>query len=144
MITSDEIALLRGLTKKEPAVFKLGAGDKAMLHARWFVLEVPTSLIAPTFDDWAEVNEHAVSWREKVPPGDGAFGQGSRWTNPDDGVALIKLISDAGVALIHPSIYEVVTKQMPDPEFRVFEGDKPVVVILSAGAMVGGTAQVKV
>jgi hypothetical protein len=144
MITKVEIALLRGLTKNNPEVFKLEAEEKVLLYAKWFVLDLPRGVLDPTFNTWSEVNDLVVTWRDRLPSGEGAYGQAVRWTNPEDGTTLIRLISDFGVAIIHSSIYDVVTKQMPEPEFRVFEGDKLPVAILSMGAVIGGTAQVKV
>jgi len=144
MITKNEITLLRGLTKKEPLACKLNAGEKVLLYARWFTLEVPKELWDPTFEDWADASESTINWRAVMPPGEGEYATASRWTNPEDNVALVKLIADSGVALVHPAIYDVVMKQIPEPEFRVFPGEKSFVVICSAGVMIGGVAQVKV
>jgi hypothetical protein len=143
MITKNEITLLRGLTKKEPAASKLEASDSILLYAKWFVLEVPKELFDPAFDDWEEAHEAAINWRAAMPQGEGDYGQASRWTNPDDGLALVKLIADCGVAIIHPALFEVAMKQLPEPEFRVFPGDKPFVAILSERKLVGGVTQVK-
>ena len=144
MITKNEITLLRGLTKKEPAASKLEASDSILLYAKWFALEIPKELFDPAFDDWEDAHEAAVNWRAAMPQGDGDYGQATRWTNPDDGLVLVKLIADCGEAIIHPALYEVVTKQVPEPEFRVFPGEKLFVAILSRGKLVGGVAQVKV
>jgi len=145
MITTNDVELLRGLTKKHPVVARL-AGDKnsfALIYAKWFVLELPIALFDPELKDWEEADDGAVTWRSVMPPGEGEYAQGFRWTNPEDGMALVKLIADSGVAFIHPSIYDVVTKKVPEPEFRVFTGDQPHIAILSAGVLVGGAAQVK-
>jgi hypothetical protein len=144
MITSSDVELLRGLTKKKPTVARL-AGDKnhlVLLYSKWFALELPVALFDPGIKQWEEAIDGAVTWRSGVPPGEGEYAQGIRWTNPEDGVALIKLIADSGVAFIHPSIYDVVTKKLPEPEFRLFVGDKPPLAIFSAGILVGGVGQV--
>ena len=145
MITTTDIELLRGLTKKDPVVARL-AGDKnssALIYSKWFVLELPATLFDPEIKDWEEADDGAVAWRSVMPPGDGEYAQGVRWTNPEDNAALVKLIADSGVAFIHSSLYDVVTKKLPEPEFRVFAGDQPHIAILSAGVLVGGAAQVK-
>jgi hypothetical protein len=144
MITLTDIELLQGLTKKKPHAVKLGG--KVLLYSQWFALELPTAQLDPAFDDWDETpHDAAVRWREWITPGDGEYAMGTRWTNPDDGVVLIRLFADSASAIIHPSIFEVVNKKMPAPEFRVFPGDnKPVVGIFSEGVLVGGVAQMKV
>jgi hypothetical protein len=144
MITKIEIARLQGLTETPPRVSKLGDGEKILIYSRWFALEVPKKTMDPSFNDWVDAPVGAIAWREKLPPGEGAYGQAVRWTNANDGLVSIKLISDVGVALIHPSIYEVVSKHLPSPEFRVFEGDGLPVAILSEGVAIGGVAQVTV
>jgi len=144
MITAKDVELLRGLTKDKPRAFESKTGDTLLLYTRWFVLELPKAVFDPTFTDRSQVNEAVAAWRKNLPPGEGAYGQAVRWTNPEDSMALVKLISDVGVALIHPSMYEVITKRLPSPEFRVFEGNQPPVAIFSDGVAIGGVAQVKV
>lgn len=145
MITNSEIALLQGLTDKKPIAVKLGEGEKTLLHAKWFVLEVPTNLLAPDLKCWEEeALPKAVEWRTLMPAGEAAYGQASRFTNPEDNVALIRLIADTGVAIVHPSLYEVVTKNFSESEFRVFPEEKSYVAIFNAGTLIGATAQVKV
>jgi hypothetical protein len=144
MITNTEITLLQGLTKQKPIVVKLGEGEMSLLHAVWFVLELPTNALAPDLTCWEEeALPKALEWRTLMPPGEGAYGQAIRFTNPDDNVALVKLIADTGVAIIHPSIYEVVTRHFSEPEFRVFSEEKAYVAILNSGSLIGATAQVK-
>lgn len=144
MITASDVELLRGLTKKKPHAVKL-AGDKVLLYSKWFALELPTALMDPAFDDWdAEAHEAARNWRDVMTKGEGEYAQGTRFTNPDDGVVLIRLIADSAMAVIHPSMYDLINKKVPEPEFRVFTGDKPVVAIYSGGVMIGGVAQMKV
>lgn len=144
MITKSEIVRLQGLTNSTPRAFKSGDGAKVFLYTSWFVLELFANELDPQFADWTDVIEVVAAWKEKIPAGEGAFGQATRWTNPDDNVALIKLISDVGVVLVHPSIYEIVTKQLPGAEFRVFEGNKECVAVFRDGAALGGVAQVTV
>lgn len=144
MITEKDIELLKGLTKKQPHVVKL-EGEIVLLYSKWFCLELPRSMLDPAFDDWDDqAHDAAIAWRKTMPEGDGEYAQGTRWTNPEDGLALIRLIADSASAIIHPSMYEVVNKHLPEPEFRVFQGDKPVVAIYSEGKLVGGVAQMKV
>jgi len=116
---------------------------KAYLYSKWFVLELPVTLFDPAYSDWEEPRGDVQTWRSVMPEGEGEYASASRWTNPEDNLALVKLISGAGVAIIHPSIYDVVMKQLPEPEFRVFDGEHSFVAIFSAGVMVGGVAQVK-
>lgn len=146
MITAADIELLRGLTKKAPSLARLAGGKNsfALLYSRWFVLELPATMFDPALTDWEEAHDAAAAWRNVIPPGEGEYAQATRWTNPEDNVPLIKLIAGSASALIHTSIYEVVMKKLPEPEFRVFVGDKPYVAILSAGSLVGGAGQVKV
>lgn len=144
MITDTEIALLQGLTKKKPIAVKLGEGEMTLLHAVWFVLELPTNTLAPDLTCWEEeALPKAIEWRTLMPSGEGAYGQASRFTNPEDNIVLVKLIADTGAAIIHPSIYEVVLKQFSEPEFRVFPEEKAYVAIFNAGSLIGATAQVK-
>lgn len=144
MITTSDIELLRGLTKKKPHAVKLDE-SKVLLYSKWFALELPTALMDPAFTDWeTEANEVARNWRDVMTKGEGEYAQGTRFTNPDDGVVLIRLIADSAMAVIHPSMYDLINKKLPEPEFRVFTGEKPVVAIYSAGVMIGGVAQMKV
>ena len=144
MITKTELEIPQGLTKKAPQAFKLGSGEKIILYAQWFVLELPKELLDASFD-WEEPNEEAQAWRTRVPEGTGEYAQAVRWKNPKDEVVIMKLISDNGVALIQAAFYDVV-RRVPDVEFRVFPGEKtPVVVVRSStGEMIGVTAQVAV
>lgn len=145
MITKTELEILQGLTKKAPQAFKLGSGEKVVLYAQWFVLELPKELLDSDFD-WEEPNEEAQAWRTRLPEGTGEYAQAVRWKDPTDGVAIMKLISDNGVALIQAAFYDVVIRRIPEVEFRVFPGEKtPVVVVRSpTGEMIGVTAQVAV
>lgn len=144
MITASDVELLQGLTKKKPHAVTLASGN-VLIYSKWFALELPLALMDPAFNDWDDkAHEAAINWRSTIPPGEGEWGQGTRWTNPEDGVALIRLISDSASAIIHPSMYEIVNKKLPAPEFRVFPGVKPVVAIYSEGVLVGGVAQMKV
>lgn len=143
MITAKDIELLRGLTKKDPHVVKLD-GDRTLIYSKWFCLEIPTNLMDPAFDDWDDAaHEAAKNWRKVMPPGEGEYAQGTRFTNPEDGVVLIRLIADSATAVIHPSMYDLINKKFPEPEFRVFVGDKPTVAIYSEGKLIGGVAQMK-
>lgn len=144
MITDAEVTLLRGLTKKTPIATKLESGDRALLHAQWFVLELPLASFDSKLEAWEEEPlGGALEWRTLMPEGEGEYATAARFTNPDDGVPVIKLISDSTVAFIHTSIFEVVMKHVAEPEFRVFPAEKAYVAILSSGSLVGGTAQVK-
>jgi len=144
MITNNEIATLQGLTKKKPIAVKLGKGETTLLHASWFLLEIPTKLILPDLKCWAEeALPNALTWRTLMPPGEGAYGQATRFINAEDSVALVKLIADTGMAIIHPSIYEVVMKHFSEPEFRVFPEEKAPIAILNEGSLIGAAAQVK-
>jgi hypothetical protein len=143
MITVNDIELLQGLTKKAPHAVKL-TGGKVLLYSKWFALEPPAALIDPAFNAWEAVaNDVARNWRNVMPKGDGEYAQGIRWANPDDGVGLIKLIADSATAIIHPSMFDLVNKKLPEPEFRVFVGEKPTVAIYSEGQLIGGVSQMK-
>lgn len=144
MITPTDIELLQGLTKKTPHAVKL-EGGKFVLYSKWFALELPIAQMDPAFDGWEEVaHSAALNWRSTIPAGDGEYGQGMRWTSPDeDKVPLIRLMSDQFTAIIHPSMYDLILKKFPTPEFRLFEGDKPIVAIYSEGTLIGGVAQMK-
>ena len=143
MITDTEIARLQGLTETTPIAVKLGEGQMTLLHARWFVLELPTNMFSISQKHWEEEPlPHALEWRTFLPSGEGAYGVASRFVNPKDNDNLVRLIADTGIAIIQPAIYDVVLKQISEPEFRVFPEEKAFVAILQAGALIGATAQV--
>lgn len=143
MITNANVVALQGLTKKNPQAVKLTTPGYGALYSSWFVLELPLKLFAPAFTGWAAVPHPAIKdWRKALPPGNGAYAQAVRWKNPKDEMVLVKLISDEGVALVHPSLYDVVVQNLLEPEFRVFPCDHAHVAILNAGVVVGGAGQV--
>ena len=142
MITDKEIALLQGLTEEKPSAVKLGSGETTLLYARWFVLELPTALFRLDLKSWkSKPRVEALAWRNLLPSAGGAYGQPIRKTSKD-GKQLIQLIADTGVAYIHASIYDVVSKQLTEPEFRVFPEPQASVGILSGGELRGGVGQV--
>lgn len=142
MITDKEIVLLQGLTDERPVAVKLGDGQTTLLYARWFVLELPTGLFRLDLKTWkTKPLAGALAWRTLLPQGVGAYGQPIRKTSKD-GKQLIQLIADTGVAYVHASIYDVVSKQLTEPEFRVFPEAQAAVGIISGGELRGGVGQV--
>ena len=142
MITDKEIVLLQGLTDARPIAVKVGDGQTTLLHAEWFVLELPTGMFRLDLKSWkTKPLAGALTWRKLLPEKGGAYGQPIRKT-AKDGKQLIQLIADTGVAYIHASIYDVVTKQLTEPEFRVFPEAQASVGILSGGTLRGGVGQV--
>ena len=144
MITSNDVKTLQGLTDRKPQLTKLEGTGLVLLHARWFVLEVPVALLASDLATDDPPVEARIAWRTSLPAGEGEYPQAARWVAPEDQVPIVKLIAGCGVAFIHPAIYDLVMKQLPEPEFRVFEGERPHVAILSSGTVVGAVAQLKV
>ncbi len=144
MVTRKELALLQGLTEEEPSIVKLPAGDTALVHARWFTLEIPLKEFAPDFTAWdATALPGAENWRTLLPQEEKAYGTPVRYTNPADKVALVKLIADTGIAIIHPAVYEFVRKQFPEAEFHVFGKTEAPVAILDKGSLIGAVMPVK-
>jgi hypothetical protein len=141
MITTNEVKLLQGLTDEVPRVGVLPGEKTVLLYARWFVLEVPANTVAAVTKG-NSVPPDVVAWRNRLPVEEGAYGQAVRFTNTD-GIALVRLISDSGVAVIHPAIYGVVSK-FSEPEFRVFSREGAPVAIFNEGTLIGATAQVRV
>lgn len=141
-ITSDDISLLKGLTRTKPICVKIEEG-KALLHAKWFTLELPVGLLKIDSETWSdEPLNGALEWRSLMPPGEGEYAQATRFTS-ESGDALIKLLSDSHTGVMHTSLYEVVMKHVNEPEFRLFPGEHSFLGIYSAGALVGAAAQVK-
>lgn len=142
MITKAEIKLLQGLTSQLPEVCK--HKDAIVIHSRWFALELDPSLVSKDVSPSGILPDEVKDWRDKVPSGDSAYGQAFRTVNEDDNTPVIKLVSDCGVARVHPSIYDVVTKHVPDGAFYVFEGKLANVAIRSKDIVVGCVAQIKI
>jgi len=143
MITEAVIKLLQGLTDRPPRIARLAQGANVLLHSRWFALEVPISFLAPEVEIDEETPIERVAWRTGLPPGEGEYAQATKGVTQGDLVPIVKLIAGCGVAVVHPAIYDLVMKQLPEPEFRVFEGERPHVAILSSGIVVGAVAQIK-
>lgn len=142
MITNSEIKQLQGLTEKPPSVIRYE--DKVLLHARWFTLELDPAMLSKDIKTVESVPHEAKNWRDALPREDASYGQAFRTVNEDDGVELIKLVSDAGVARIHPSVYEVVTKHIPESAFYVAPGVLSNVTVRSKDSVIGCVAQIKV
>jgi hypothetical protein len=116
-----------------------------LIYSTWFALELKAENVEIETIQWKkEVNEVARNWRDALPASDGEYAQGIRWTNPDDAVVLIKLIADSATALIYPSLFELVNKKLPEPEFRVFPEKASAVAIYSEGIRVGGVSQMSI
>jgi hypothetical protein len=115
-----------------------------LLHATWFVLELPTNMLAADLDCWeTDTLKDAQQWREKLNSGEGAYGQPVKVKTEDD-VSAVKLVSDLGVVHIHSAIYDVIIKQLSEPEFRVFSTDvHSLVAVLNSGSLIGAVAQLK-
>jgi hypothetical protein len=151
MITSSDVQVLQGLTKKTPVLIRLGQGTPAtqaereataLLHSGWFALELPDAAFDTDIERVESTPfEEALAWRKRLPAGDGEYAQASRGVDKDQ-KPFMRLIADSETAYVDPSIYNVVLKQVTAPEFRVFPGEKLPVAILSAGKVVGVVAQV--
>ena len=143
MITADVVKTLRGLTKDLPTV--TCREDVAYVHARWFVFEVPKAAIGPDVkisnDFWSE---EIPVWREAVPKEEGEYAQAIRTTVPNEDIPIIKLIAACGSARIHPSIFDAVSKELPEVTFHLHSGELALVTIRSQGKLIGGVAQIRV
>jgi len=143
MITLAALKGLRESTSSPVHVVKTGA--TVLIYASWFVLEVPGGWVDPSFKEWESLaSAAAAAWRTRMPAGEGEYAQGTRWVPEKEKETVVKLISDSGVALMAAPLYELVMKRVPEPEFRIFSGEAPYIAIVSAGNMIGGTAQLRI
>lgn len=142
MITKAEIKLLQGLTEAPPTVSK--HNGSIVIYARWFALELSPSLVSKDVVGSQDLPEEIKSWRDVVPSGEGGYAQAFRTINEDDNVPLIKLVSDCGVARIHPAMYDVVTKHVPESSFFVYPGKLSNVTVRSKDTVIGCVAQIRV